>query len=184
MRTGALGLLVLALAASARLDAMCARVGPESTVLLRGTVVECRSALPELEAAIEKHREAYEERRESFRSLPNFDSLTALQPYDEQVASRLSRVQGVIVTFEIDDVARIPVESRESPAASWEDSSGRWELFLEVGGSSCDRLPDPAPTVLVQGFHCCDVVPSSDDSCLLDLQPASLPEASLLEQAR
>lgn len=154
MRTRAIGLLFLAFALAGRADAIC--VGPKDPAPpLRGTVADCRSALPELEAALEKHREAFEESRESFRNLPNFDSLWIFRPYDEQIAHRLSRVQGVIVTFRTEGA---------EPA----------ELFLEVGGSSCDLIAEPAPTQLVLDPACCDVTPPSDDSCMLGLTRARL----------
>ena len=104
---------------------------------------------------MEKHRAAHDQWRDSLRNLPNFDSLWVLRPYDEKVAAHLAAVKGVIVTFATDGG-----EPRE--------------LFLEVGGSSCDRLPDPAPTQLVPNPACCDVVPSSDDSCMLGLTRVSL----------
>lgn len=165
---------------------MCTRVGPEVTVLLRGTVVDCRSALPEMEAALEKHRESHEQWAQPLRdTLPNSDQLTPLEPYEKKASDRLSRVKGVIVTFEADSMARIPADAKERPAAAWEDHSERREIFLQVGGSSCDQLPSSAePTVIAQEEVCCDVIPPSEDSCLLELQPFKPAEASLLEQVR
>ena len=173
-----LGLLLLAFSATGRADAICTGGAP-GTVLLRGTVLDCRSAAPELEAALEPHREAHERWREGYRSLPNFDSLYILRPYSEKVASRLERVNGVIVTFAVDGHARIPGE----PVWQDLDRPERRELFLRVG-ASCDRLPEPLPTVLAVDSVCCDVMPSSDDSCMLGMKPASLPEPSLLGQIR
>ncbi len=184
MRIRPLGLLLLAFAASGRADAICASTGAEVTVLLRGAVLDCRSALPEIEAELEKQRGDYEERAAYYRNSPLSHVKNVTRPYDEHLVSHLSHVKGVIITFLIDGRALIPESAKESPAADWEDHSERRELFLQVGGNSCNLLPDPPPTVLVQESECCDMDPPSQDSCKLGLQPALFPDESLLQQVR
>ena len=181
MRIKPLGLLLLFFALSGRADAICTG-GTPGTVLLRGEVLDCRSALPELEAVLEKDRDAYEERAAWYRTTPLAHLKRLTQPYDEHVAFHLSRVQGVIITFAVGSRAVIPVDAKETPSAAWKDHTERRELYLELGGSSCDLLPDPLPTVLVQEYVCCDT--PSRDTCKLELQPVQLPGASLLEQVR
>lgn len=181
MRIRTIGLLVLVFA-SGRVDAVCWRPGPEGTVLLRGQVLDCRSALPELEAALEPGRDSYEERATFYRNSVLSHNKNLTRPYEEHVAARLSRVQGVIVTFLADGRALISVDAK-SPAA-WEEYAERRELFLRLDGSSCDRLPAPPPTVLAEDYVCCDVMPSGDDSCMLGLRAFEQPEKSLLEKVR
>jgi len=182
MRKTMLGLLFLVFAVSGSADAICIGTGPEVTVLLRGEVLDCRSALPELEAALELGRDSYEDSAAFYRNSPLSHIKNITKPYDEHVAFHLSRVQGVIITFAVGSRALIPVDAKEAPAAAWEDHSERRELFLHVGGSSCDLLPDPLPTVLVQEKVCCDT--PSQDTCKLKLTPVQVPETSLLEKVR
>jgi hypothetical protein len=181
MRMRALALLLLAFAVSGSAEAVCTG-GFSGTVLLHGTLLDCRSALPELEAVLEKDRDSYENMAAFYRTtvLSHMENLT--KPYDEHVAFHLSRVQGVIVTFAVDSRALIPADAKETPPATWEDYSERREIFLQLGGSSCDLLPDPLPTVLLQESICCDT--PTRDSCKLGLMAALLPEAKHLEQIR
>lgn len=181
MRTGAIGLLLLVFAASDKAAAIC--TGPDVTVLLRGAVLDCRSALPEIEAELETRRHDYEERAAYYRNSPLAHVKNVTRPYDEHLQEHLRSVQGVIVTFLVDGRALIPKDAK-SQSVPWEDHSERRELFLLVGGSSCDLLSDSSPTVLVDEAVCCDVIPSSQNSCMLELRQVKAPEASLLEKVR
>lgn len=161
--------------------------GAGGPVLLRGSVVDCRSALPEIEASLNAQREAHERWAQPLRDrLPNADRLGMLQPYDKIVASYLAHVKGVIVTFEIESKLTLPAggnAAQNSSAAVWMalPQTERRTFFLEVGGSSCDLLGEPWPTVIAPSSVCCDVVPPSRDSCMLELPAASLPPGSLLK---
>jgi hypothetical protein len=146
--------------------------------------VACRSALPEIEASLNARREAHERWAQPMRErLPNSDRLWALQPYDTIVADHLTRVQGVIVTFEIESKLTLQGASQSSPAPAWMalPQSERRTFFLDLGGSSCDLLPEPGPTVIALSPVCCDVTPPSQDSCMLELPAVSLPPESLLK---
>jgi hypothetical protein len=141
---------------------------------MRGSVLDCRSALPEIEAALEKQRETHEQWAEPLRHVfENADRIFVLKPYDELIAHHLSRVQGVIITFQVDRQALVPLGG--TPEEHWEERSEQRELYLQVGGSSCDLLSDSSPTLLVQESVCCDTDPPSADSCKLGLPRVSVP---------
>lgn len=126
---------------------------------------------------LEKHRESHERWAQPLRAaLDNADRITSLRPYDELIASRLDRVQGVIITFQVDSRALVPSGGTpEAPEEYWEDHSEQRELYLHLGGSSCDLLSDSSPTLLVQEPVCCDTDPPSADSCAVGLPPVSVP---------
>jgi hypothetical protein len=153
--------------------------GYAGPLLLRGTILSCRSAVPEIEERLERGREAHEAWAQPLRDkLPNGDRLWVLRPYDEKVANRLARVRGVIVTFAIESLMSQSDAERsanDGTAPVWKAPAVTRPLdyFLHIGGSSCDLLTDPAPTVIVEDNVCCDT--DSQDSCLLDLRSASLP---------
>ena len=149
------------------------------TVLLRGEVLDCRSALPQIEAMLERHRESHERWAEPLRRvLENADRIASLQPYEERLASRLDRVQGVIITFQVDRQALVPLGGTpEALEEYWEERSEQRELYLHIGGSSFDLLSDSSPTLLVQESVCCDTDPPSADSCAVGLPPVSVPKS-------
>jgi hypothetical protein len=146
--------------------------------------VACRSALPEIEASLNAQREAHERWAQPMRDrLPDSDRLWMLQPYDTTVADHLARVKGVIVTFEIESKLTLPAgkgASQNSSAPAWKalPQTERRTFFLDIGGSSCDLLPGTGPIVIAPRFVCCDVIPSSEDSCTLELPAASLSPGS------
>ena len=182
-------LVLLALGfAPAGAHAVCASAPDDpGPLLLRGTILSCQSAVPEIEERLERGREAHEARVQPLRDrIPNWERMWALRPFDEKVAGRLARVRGVIVTFALEGLmAQSDAEkgAEDGTAPVWKAPVIRQsEYFLHIGGSSCDLLTDPAPTVIVEDDVCCDT--DSLDSCLLDLHSASLPPDSLLEALR
>lgn len=180
--------LLLAFVTSGRTDAVCTRAEPYVTTVLHGSVVACRSALPEIKAALEPHRESHERWAQPLRDkLPNGGTLFILRPYDEHVSFRLNRVAGVILTFKVDGRALYPTDfdtGSEEPRWQALAQPEQRELYLLRNGSSCERLPDPQPTVVILESVCCDVTPSTDDSCLLGLTPAFVPLEGLLQALR
>lgn len=174
MKPKLLTLLVLALLASPAAHGICTPAGePRGPILLRGSIKECRSALPAIEAALNARRERHEAWAEPLRQVLS-DRLTRLRPYDELVADHLSRVAGVIVTFAVESQMELPpdLQTRDRDLLLvWPglDAPHEHQFFLRLDGNSCDDLPQPSPTVVTANFDCCDVDPPSSDSCIVGL---------------
>ena len=172
MRTKLVAAAVL-IATTRGAGAICtAAADAPKTLALRGSIVSCRSAVPDITAALEASRESHEAWAQPLRDhLENADRLWILRPYDEIVADHLAHIEAVIVTFAIED--RLEIQpARHSPAWIAADGTTTEEFLLNVDSSSCDRAPIGPTIEIVPEFECCD--PGSTDSCRLHLQAASL----------
>lgn len=182
MRSTAFALAASLLLSAAPAGASCG--ASPGLRLFHGRVLRCTSALPEIRAALELERENYDRMMQGFRGQIYTRAGQPIPTYDEVIASYLGRAQGVIVEFEID--AELLVgrsgEVPTDPPPIWRSPSGlpKGELYLILGDSRCEALPDPLPELLLEKPECCDVTPPSTDACRLHRAQVTLPPPALV----
>ena len=169
------GIAALAVAIPLALPApavgMCGGPPPQP---FKARIEACRNPEQEIRTALEHHRKFYEDRMAAF---PEW--MRANKSFDRMVERRVAWPE-VIVTLRVKSYSQFSADPKR-----WEKiRAGRkgekvappepreYLLRLESGG--CESIPLNQTLDLIGDVICCDVRPSSDNACLLELPAVQL----------
>jgi hypothetical protein len=163
--------------AGPELQAMCSgpSVGPR---LLRATVEACHVPEQEIRKAMEPYRAHHE------RWLAGFpEPIRAAKDFDKGIDHRIARGD-VVVRLKVTRSRQLSADPRGGvtvTAELWKaEASEARDYLLHLGSGGCDSLSRGREALFLEDFKCCDVIPSSDNACLLDL-PALVPVPAEVE---
>jgi hypothetical protein len=138
------------------------------------TIEACRNPEGEIRTALEPHRKSHEA---WVATLP--DWMRANKSFEQTIRRRLAWPE-VIVTLRVKDYSQFSADPKrwEKIRAGMQGEKAAppepREYLLRLKSGDCDSIPVHHTRAFIEDFTCCDVRPSTDNACLLELPAVQL----------
>lgn len=133
------------------------------------TIEACRNPEREIRTAMEPSRKSHED---WVASLP--DWMRANKSFEQTIRRRLAWPE-VIVTLRVKDYIQFSADPkrwekiRDGIQGEKTAPPEPRQFLLRLKSGNCESIPVQQNRVFIEDFTCCDVRPSNDNACLLEL---------------